>query len=221
MRGGDGTVPSIDRDRLLRLAMTYFAAPDAGKATLPKFIEDLGADDIVDRYGNADGLFAAAVELGTRDLREAVAAIATSPESPADRLHVMIRRLGSPTDDERTALYGVFKEVLVGSPRATLAFETCLGEVYEHLMAVIGESQIRGEIAPLPPRSVLTVLLCGVLLPQLIGVGSAEGDLQGVHVRCDDDDQYDVATKPRSALLAASLQAVFTGLIAAGQGARS
>lgn len=181
---------------------------------MSQLVEDLGGpDEIRERYGDGDGLFAAAVEYGTRELRADIAELATSDGGPADRLYALTRRLGSPSEDERTALFCVFSELLAGQPRAAIAFDACLREMFEQLMAAIGEAQIRGELTPLPPRSVVTVLLCGVLLPQLIGVGMAEGDLHGVYARRDDDPEHDPAAKPRSALLAGSLQAVFSGLL--------
>jgi len=207
-------VSSGDRDQVLRIALTHFAAPRPPASTMAQLLEDVGGEDeISERYGDGDGLFAAAVEYGTRELRKDIAELAASDGAAADRLYAVTRRLGSPSEDERTALFCVFSELLAGQPRATLAFDACLRETFDHLMAAIGEAQIRGDVTPLPPRSIATVLLCGVLLPQLIGMGTAEGDLQGVHARYDDDAEHDLETKPRSALLAGSLQAVFSGLL--------
>ena len=204
-----------ETQRVLAIALTHFAAGGVANTSIDAIASDAGvsAQQLTQRYTSVDGLFEAAIAWGTRELQPALAALADSEGMAAEQLLLMIRRLASPSSEERSALFAFYRELLDGSPRARTVFERCLKPPFEQLVGAIGSAQFRGELAPLPPRFVATLLLSGLLLPQLIGVGTVDALLQGVHARLDDDDEYDPATKPRSALLAASIEATFHGLL--------
>ena len=95
----------------------------------------------------------------------------------------MTRRLATPSGHEGTALFAVLREMLDGHARAEVAFEAALADGFAGFVRVIGEAQFRGELKPLPPRFIMSVLLSGVVVPQLVGFGGAEGVLHGVHAR--------------------------------------
>ena len=204
----------MDKDALCRMALTHFAAGGVGAASLASIAADAGVSmaAVARVAASKDALFRLAVTRATRALTVELQVIADSDSPPAERLLRMTRRIATPSGDEAAALFAVLRETLDGNARAEAAFEAALFDGFGIFVRVIGEAQFRGDIKPLPPRFLISVLLSGIVLPQLIGYGGAEGVLHGVHARDDHARDDDVATPPRSALLAASIEAVFNGI---------
>jgi AcrR family transcriptional regulator len=200
-------------EALLQLALAHFAAAGVDGASMNRIAKDadITLGDLVYKYATVESLFDAAVAWGTIPIRDALEQIRDGDESPLVRLITMLRRLCVVSGVEQSALFAVYREVLDGGDRAERVFEQSLKDAYDALMGVIGEAQFRGVMAPLPPRFVLATLLSGVVLPQLIGFGAAEGKLHGVHA--SEEDAPELSGKPRSAMLAASLEVVFAGVL--------
>jgi AcrR family transcriptional regulator len=203
-----------DKDTaLLELALAHFAAVGVDAASMTRIARDadIGLGELVSKYETVEALFDAAVARSTVALRDELYQISGSNGSPLSRLVTMLRRIAIASGMEQSALFAVYRELLDGGERAGRAFEHSLEESYDLLVGVISEGQFRGHLAPLPPRFVLATLLSGVVVPQLIGYGAAQGRLHGVHAV--DDDQAELSGKPRSAMLAASLEVVFMGVL--------
>jgi AcrR family transcriptional regulator len=201
-----------------RTALVHFAAGGVDSVSLADIAEAAGVElsVVLEAYGNADALFTAAVTTALRPLNVELAVLADDSRPPGTRLLMMVRRLATPVANEGTALFAVMREVLDGNPRSQTAFETAMHDGFETFVRVIGEAQFRGDIRPLPPRFIMSVLLSGIVFPQLIGFGGAEGTLKGVHARTEEQQDGDPMAPPRSALLAASIEAVFNGISASG-----
>jgi AcrR family transcriptional regulator len=196
------------------MALTHFAAGGVDAASLADIAADAGIAlaDVVAAFDSADALFLAAVNAALRPLTAELAAMAERDDPPAERLLRMTRRLATPTSDERTALFAILRELLDGNRRVARIYDACLSDSFQLLVRTIGEAQFCGDLKPLPPRFLLSVMLSGVVLPQLIGFGGAEGVLHGVHARAPGASDDDLTTPPHSALLAASLEAIFNGI---------
>ena len=207
---------AVGIERVLEVALTHFAAGGTEAASLAAIAADVGlsADEVLEDFADFDELFGAAIAWGTADLERDLSALADSLAPPAERLVSVTSRMGRLSPRECSALFAFLRELLDGSPRAALVYDQSLRVPLETLLRVIGESQFRGETTPLPPRFVATQLICGVVLPQLLGLAGIEASLRGVHARPDDADEDDIRTKPRSAMLAAAIQMLFHGLLA-------
>jgi AcrR family transcriptional regulator len=207
-------------DDVYQMALTHFAAGGVDRVSVADIASDAGVTiaDLQAAHASTDVLFATAVRLATRELTADLHAIAEGDGPPAERVLMMTRRLATPTAAEGTALFAVLREMLDGNSRAETAFETSLSDGFGAFVQVIGEAQFFGEIKPLPPRFIMSVLLSGIVLPQLIGYGSAEGALRGVHTRDENARADDPKAPPRSALLAASIEAVFNGIATSPMG---
>jgi AcrR family transcriptional regulator len=205
----------VEIDRLLQVALASFAAGGAEGGSIEALAADLGVAPgaVFEHFEDFDELFGAAIAWGTADLERSLEELAGAQASPAERLLSMTRRLGRLSPVECSALFAFLRELLDGTARAAMVYERTLRAPFEVLLRVIGESQFRGETTPLPPRFVATELVCGVVVPQLLGFAGVEATLQGVHARPDDASDDDVRAKPRSALLAASIQVLFHGLL--------
>ena len=199
---------------LYRMVLLHCAAGGADGVSLAGIASDAGVPlaEVAAAFDSVDRLFLVALTHALRALTSELVVIANSDRPPAERLLLMTRRLATPTPEEGTALFAVLRETLDGNARAETAFDTALADGFEAFIRVIGEAQFRGDIEPLPPRLLMSVLLSGIVFPQLIGFGGAEGVLRGVHARDEGARDDDPATPPKSALLAASIEAVFHGI---------
>jgi AcrR family transcriptional regulator len=207
---------------VLEVALTHFAAGGVDATSLEAVAADagLGLAELLARFQGTDGLFAAAMLAGTRELFADLELIAERDEPPVDVLAELARRLANPSPRERRALFALLREVLDGSDRLRVLYPQLLQPPVTTLIDVIGRAQFRGQVVPLPPRFVLVLLLCGVVVPQVASLGAVEGMLQGVHAPLPADP----TEQSRSALGAACTQGVFQGLMvrdppgAGGQG---
>ena len=204
----------MHNDHIYRMSLTHFAAGGVDAASLESIAADAKVPiaEVVAAHPTKDALFQVAVARALGALTVELSVIADGDRPASERLLLMVRRLAKPTTTEGTALFVVLREMLDGNQRAETAFSVALAEAFEGFVRVIGEAQLRAEIKPLPPRFVMSVLLSGIVLPQLIGFGSAEGKLQGVHAREEGAREDDLKTPPQSALLAASIEAIFNGI---------
>ncbi len=195
--------------RLFEIALTVFrAGVNAGAMASIAVESGLTESELVERFGSVEELFVAALTSATRRLGADLVELAGTDDGAPERLLLMTRRLASPTVVEGVALFAYLREMLEGGELAEKAFEHAFLHGLEAFLRIIGEAQFRGTLAPLPPHFILSVIMSGVVLPQLIGQGKDEGALQGVHAR-----DADANAQPRSALLAASIEAVFNGLL--------
>jgi AcrR family transcriptional regulator len=203
-----------DKDLLYRTALIHFASSSVDSALIEDIAKDAGMPiaTLVNLHASGEALFLAAVHHSLRDLSAELLTIAESDASADERLLMMTRCLATPTKEVGTALFVVFREILEGNARAATSFETTLGEGFEAFVRVIGEGQFRGEIKPLPPRFIMSVLLSGVVVPQLLGLSGLEDPLRGVHAQEAAAGEAGPSARPRSALLAASIEAVFNGI---------
>ena len=204
-----------DPDTLLPIALEQFARQGVADTHLDH-IARLAASDVdalEERYGDITRLFDVAIGWGTKALRDDIDRIASGDGPPVARLIGLLRRLGEPGDREATAMLCVLRELMHGTPHAERAFEHWLLRPYDAAIGVLSEAQIRGDISPLPPRLALATMVGAVVMPQLLGYGPSQGELQGAHGRTEDADDSDIAVKPRGALLAAALQVILHGMI--------
>ena len=200
----------MNSDKLIEVALSHFADRGVDSASLGEIASD--ADVPIERlraqYSSTDELFDECIALATQGLSEDLLALAEDEVTPADRVVRMTRRLASPTSAEAAGLLVIVRELLDGHARAVRAFRASLGDLFDEFLRIIGEAQFRGEVVPLPPRFLMTVLLSGVVFPQVVGFGNVEGRLGGIHERFEGP-----GAPPRSALLAASIEALFNGIL--------
>jgi AcrR family transcriptional regulator len=197
-------------DKFNEVVLMTFADAGVDRASLAEIASDagIGFDQLTAKFTSADELFDSSVSAATGTLSADLLALADSDYQPVDRLLRMTRRLATPTKIEGAALFVVVRELLDGKARAVRAFRGSLEDAFDAFLRVIGESQFRGQLVPLPPRFLMSVILSGVVFPQVIGYGVAEGRLGGIHERDEGP-----GAPPRSALLAASIEALFNGIL--------
>lgn len=200
----------MNSDKLIDVALSHFADRGVDGASLGEIASDadVAIETLRAAYSSADELFDQCIAVATRALCDDVSALVEDELTPADRLVRMTRRLATPTSSEASSLLVIVREFFNGHPRAVRAFRASLNDLAGDFLRMIGEAQFRGQLVPLPPRFLVTTLLAGIVLPQLAGFGAVEGRLGGIHERFEGP-----GGAPRSALLAASIEAFFNGIL--------
>ncbi len=196
---------------ILEIALNRFSEADIDNVSLVEIAELTGLEyaEMSQSFSSVDELFDACMVLATRELHDdLVDDPADGEESPPERLLRMTHRLASPTPIERIALFVLVREFLDGKARAVRAFELSLGRSFDAFAQVVGESQFRDQLVPLPPRFLLMVVFCGVVVPQILGFGDVDAKLGGIHAV-----RNSTGRPTQSALLAASIEAVFNGIL--------
>ncbi len=194
---------------ILEIALNRFSDGGIDNISLVEIAEltGLAYSEMNQSFSSVDNLFDACIVLATRKLHDDLDGFADGDESPSERLLHMTHRLASPTPIEQVALFVLVRELLGGKSRAVRAFDLSLGPSLDAFARVVGESQFRDQMIPLPPRFLLMVVFFGVVVPQILGFGDVDAKLGGIHAFGDS------AVPAQSALLAASIEAVFNGIL--------
>ncbi len=200
-------------DILHEVALNHFAERGVDGALCSEIAIDAGLEtsELEASFASVDKLFDCSVAAAVSGLCDDLTSVAEGEQAAAAKVLLMVRRLATPTRFERVAMFVVVREFLGGNVRALRVYNVSLRAAFALLLRMIGEAQFCAQVVPLPPRFLLSVLLSGVVLPQIIGYGEAEGLLGGIFA--DDVAAGATGRTPQSSLLAASLEAVFGGLL--------